>query len=244
MAKQAQNDFYRDFDELVMDIAVALNEEAHDLHAAGADVIQLDEPWLRTNPEAARRYAVKAINRALDNITVPTIVHVCFGYAAIVPGSSKPGGYPFLTELADCCATQISVEAAQPRLDLGILKELSAKTIVLGVLDLGDPEIEPASVIADRIRNGLKEVAAGAAGGRARLRHEIHAARNRLRETEGDVRGGDAGPRGARIKAMRRTRRMSGGVLHGDATLGPHSRNKAGGERWRSAGPLPTEWRL
>lgn len=102
---------------------------------------------------------MKAIDRALDHITVPTIVHVCFGYAAIVPGSSKPTGYPFLSELADYCAEQIAIEAAQPRLDLGVLKDLSAKTIVLGVLDLGDPEVEPVAVIAARIRSGLNIVA-------------------------------------------------------------------------------------
>jgi 5-methyltetrahydropteroyltriglutamate--homocysteine methyltransferase len=122
-------------------------------------VIQLDEPWVRNNPELAKRYAVKAINRALEGITVPTVVHLCFGYAAVVPGSSKPAGYSFLAELDDTNADQISIEAAQPKLDLGVLKDLSSKKIMLGVLDLGDPNVEPAVVVADRIRNGLKHVA-------------------------------------------------------------------------------------
>jgi 5-methyltetrahydropteroyltriglutamate--homocysteine methyltransferase len=159
LSQQAKDEFYRDDEALAMAFADIVNAEARDLQRAGADVIQLDEPWVRNNPDAARRYAVKAINRALDGITVPTIVHVCFGYAAIVPGSSKPADYPFLAELANSSAQQISIEAAQPRLDLGVLKDLSDKTIVLGVLDLGDPEVEPVAVITDRIRNGLKYVA-------------------------------------------------------------------------------------
>src|SRR5260221_10952378 len=144
---------------MCMDYAQAVTEEAHDLVKAGADVIQLDEPWLRNNPEEAKRYAVKVINRALQGITVPTVVHLCFGYAAVVPGSTKPSGYSFLAELADTSAEQISIEAAQPKLDLGVLPDLSSKKIMLGVLDLGNPEIETADVVADRIRNGLKHVA-------------------------------------------------------------------------------------
>ena len=108
---------------------------------------------------------------------MPTVVHLCFGYAAVVPGSTKPAGYSFLAELADTSAEQISIEAAQPKLDLGVLKDLSSKKIMLGVLDLGDPEIETAETVADRIRNGLETRRGRAAGGRARLRHEIHAAR-------------------------------------------------------------------
>jgi len=159
MSQQAKNEFYKDDEELAMAFAEAVNAEAHDLQKAGADVIQLDEPWVRNNPELARRYAVKAINRALQGITVPTVVHLCFGYAAVVPGSTKPAGYSFLAELADTSADQISIEAAQPKLDLGVLKDLSAKTIMLGVLDLGDPGIESVETVADRIRNGLKYVA-------------------------------------------------------------------------------------
>lgn len=159
MSQQAKNEYYADDEELAMAFAAAVNEEALDLQSAGADVIQLDEPWVRNNPEVAKRYAVKAINRALRGITVPTVVHLCFGYAAVVPGSTKPAGYSFLAELADTSADQISIEAAQPRLDLGVLKELSSKTILLGVLDLGNPEIETVEIVADRIRQGLKYVA-------------------------------------------------------------------------------------
>jgi 5-methyltetrahydropteroyltriglutamate--homocysteine methyltransferase len=160
MSQQAKNEFYKDDEELAMAFAEAVNAEAHDLQKAGADVIQLDEPWVRNNPDLARRYAVKAINRALQGITIPTVVHVCFGYAAVVPGSTKPAGYSFLAELADTSAEQISIEAAQPKLDLGVLKDLSAKKIMLGVLDLGDPKIESVDTVADRIRNGLKYVPA------------------------------------------------------------------------------------
>ncbi|MCB1547543.1 MAG: 5-methyltetrahydropteroyltriglutamate--homocysteine methyltransferase [Hyphomicrobiaceae bacterium] len=160
MSQQARNEYYKDADEMVMDYAAAVNAEAHDLVKAGADVIQLDEPWLRNDPDAAKRIAVKAINRALQGIEVATVVHLCFGYAAVVPGSSKPVGYSFLPELADTVAETISIEAAQPKLDLGILTELAPKKIMLGVLDLGDPQAETAAVVADRIRAGLKIVAA------------------------------------------------------------------------------------
>ena len=156
MSQQAKNEFYDDVEELVMDLAAAVNDEAHDLVAAGADIIQLDEPWVRNDPEAARRYAVKGINRALQGIKVPTIVHLCFGYAAVVPGETKPAGYSFLAELAECNAAQISIEAAQPKLDLGVLNDLAGKTILLGVLDLGDKSAETPEVVAARIREGLK----------------------------------------------------------------------------------------
>ena len=151
LAQQARNEFYRDDAEMAMDFAAAVNEEAHDLEAAGADVIQLDEPWLRNDPEAAKRYAVQAIDRALEGLNVPTVVHLCF---------RSTTGYSFLPQLADCSARQISIEAAQPRLDLGILKELAGKQIVLGVLDLGDPQIETPEQVAERIRDGLRYVRA------------------------------------------------------------------------------------
>jgi 5-methyltetrahydropteroyltriglutamate--homocysteine methyltransferase len=153
MAQQSQNDFYRDPDEMVMDFAVALNEEAHLLQAAGADVIQLDDPWLRTNPDAAKRIAVRAINRALQGLSVTTAVHLCFGYAAVV--NQKPTGYSFLPQLAECTAQQISIEAAQPKLDLGVLADLSAKTIILGVIDLGDQRVESAGEVGARLRVAL-----------------------------------------------------------------------------------------
>ncbi|HJU33466.1 MAG TPA: 5-methyltetrahydropteroyltriglutamate--homocysteine methyltransferase [Hyphomicrobiaceae bacterium] len=160
MSQQAANEFYKDEEEMVMDYAVAVNEEARDLERAGADIIQLDEPWLRNDPEAAKRVAVKAIDRALEGLRVPTIVHLCFGYAAVVPGETKPVGYSFLPQLADSTAQQISIEAAQPRLDLGVLKDLAGKKILLGVLDLNDPAAETPQTVAERIRAGLKFVAA------------------------------------------------------------------------------------
>jgi 5-methyltetrahydropteroyltriglutamate--homocysteine methyltransferase len=158
MGQQAKNEFYKDDEEMAMDFAAAVNAEALELQQAGADILQLDEPWLRHDPEAAKRYAVKAINRALEGITVPTVVHLCFGYAAVVPGSSKPSGYSFLPGLAGTIAQQISIEAAQPRLDLGVLRDLAGKKIMLGVIDLGTDEIETPAVVAERIRAGLKYV--------------------------------------------------------------------------------------
>jgi 5-methyltetrahydropteroyltriglutamate--homocysteine methyltransferase len=158
MAQQAKNEFYRDDEEMAMDFAAAVNAEARDLQAAGADVIQLDEPWVRNDPQAAKRYAVKAINRALEGLTVPTVVHVCFGYAAVV--NEKPTGYSFLPELAGTVARQISIEAAQPQLDLGVLKDFARKQVMLGVIDLGDRKVETAAEVAARIRNGLRYVSA------------------------------------------------------------------------------------
>ena len=158
MAQQAKNEFYADADDMVMDLAAAVNAEVHDLVAAGADVIQLDEPWLRNDPDAAKRIAIKAIDRALAGLSVPTVVHLCFGYAAVVHGQ-KPTGYSFLPQLADSAAQQISIEAAQPKLDLGVLSELAGKTIMLGVIDLADQAIETPEQVAQRIRRALKYVA-------------------------------------------------------------------------------------
>jgi 5-methyltetrahydropteroyltriglutamate--homocysteine methyltransferase len=159
MTQQARNDFYRDVESLAMDFAAAVNQEARELEAAGADLIQLDEPWLRNDPEGAKRYAVPAINRALEGLRVPTALHLCFGYAAVVK-HQKPTGYSFLPQLAATTAQQISIEAAQPRLDLGVLSDLAGKTIILGVIDLGDPEIETVDRVAERIRAGLARVPA------------------------------------------------------------------------------------
>lgn len=156
MGQQVKDEFYKDPIAMCMDYAAAVNEEAHDLVKAGADVIQLDEPWLRNNPDEASRYAVQVINRALEGIAVPTVVHLCFGYAAVVPGLSKPTGYSFLPQLADTIAQQISIESAQPKIDLGVLKDLAPKKVMLGVLDLNDPEIETPQKVAERIRAGLK----------------------------------------------------------------------------------------
>jgi 5-methyltetrahydropteroyltriglutamate--homocysteine methyltransferase len=158
MARQAKDEFYGDEEELAMALAAAVNEELLELEKAGADVLQLDEPWVRDDPDGARRFAVKAINRALKGVTVPTVLHLCFGYAALVPGSTKPAQYSFLVELADSAAEQISIEAAQPRLDLGVLRDLSLKTIVLGVLNLANAEIESVDSVADRIRRALHYV--------------------------------------------------------------------------------------
>ncbi|MCW5694273.1 MAG: 5-methyltetrahydropteroyltriglutamate--homocysteine methyltransferase [Pseudolabrys sp.] len=158
MSQQAKDEHYKDAEALAMDMAAAVNEEAHDLVRAGADVIQLDEPWVRNDPDSARRYAVKAINRALEGIKVPTVVHLCFGYAAVVPGETKPTGYSFLAELADTTATMISIESAQPKIDLGVLADLAPKKIMLGVLDLSDLVVETPQRVAERIRLGLKHV--------------------------------------------------------------------------------------
>jgi 5-methyltetrahydropteroyltriglutamate--homocysteine methyltransferase len=154
MTRQAKNEFYGDDAELAMDFADALNAEIRELKAAGADVIQLDEPWMQAFPEEARRYAVAAINRALDGIGGTTVVHLCFGYAAMV--NDKPSGYSFLPELSRAAAQQISIEAAQPKLDLAILKDLPGKTVMLGVLDLGTAEVETPALVAERIRAGLR----------------------------------------------------------------------------------------
>jgi 5-methyltetrahydropteroyltriglutamate--homocysteine methyltransferase len=159
MVQQAKNEYYKDDEEMAMDFAAAVNEEAHDLVAAGAEVIQLDEPWLRNDPAAAERYAVKAINRALQGLNASTAVHLCFGYGFLIPGQ-KPRSYDFLPQLAHSVVDQISIEAAQPNLDLGVLAEFPTKTIMLGVLDLSRSEIESAEVVAERIRQGLKYISA------------------------------------------------------------------------------------
>ena len=154
ISKQMKNEFYSDEDEAVMDIAAALNEEVRDLVAAGADVIQLDEPWLRFDPAAAERIAIKAIDRALDGVSVTTVIHLCFGYAALVKGE-KPAGYAFLPQLADSVADQISIESAQPDLDLGVLADLAPKKVILGVINLADPAAETADDVARHIRKAL-----------------------------------------------------------------------------------------
>ncbi len=158
MSMQAHDEHYGDDEAFAMAYAEVVAEEARDLVAAGADVIQLDEPWLQARPEQAKRYGVKAINRALEGVGGTTVVHMCFGYAALV--SEKPSGYSFLPQLADSAAAQISIEAAQPRLDLGVLKDLSNKTIMLGVIDLGTTEVETPETVAARLREGLRHAPA------------------------------------------------------------------------------------
>ncbi len=158
LSQQARNEFYADEEEMAMDYAAAVNAELRELKATGVDVVQLDEPWVRTAPDKAERYGVRAINRALEGIAGPTVVHLCFGYAHVV--HNKPSGYAFLPQLADTIAQQISIEAAEPKLDLGVLADLSGKQILLGVLDLGNAAVETAEQVAARIRNGLRHVAA------------------------------------------------------------------------------------
>ena len=160
MGQQAMDEHYKDPEALAMDLAAAVNAEAHDLVRAGADVIQLDEPWVRNNPDAARRYAVKAIDRALAGIGVPTVVHICFGYGMVVPGEAKPNAYAFLEELAASRAGTISIESAQPRLGLDVLERLAPKTVMLGVLDLSRAAIETPEQVAVLIRAGLRHVPA------------------------------------------------------------------------------------
>lgn len=159
MAMQAVDDYYKDAEALAMDMAAAVNQEVRELFAAGADVVQLDEPWMESRPEQARKFAVKAINRALEGATGTTAIHLCFGYAYIVK-DTKPKGYHFLGELNDSAADQVSIEAAQPGLQIEAIKSLPDKQIILGVLALDDEKPETPEVVAARIREALKYIAA------------------------------------------------------------------------------------
>ena len=156
MTQQAQNDHYADDRSLALAYAEAVNEELRELETAGADVVQIDEPYLQARPEPAREYAIEAINRALEGIEAETVLHTCFGYAHIV--KDRLSGYPFLRELGDCSATHLSLEAAQPNLDPEVLRDVPDKTIVLGVLDLGSSDVETREVVAGRIRKALAVV--------------------------------------------------------------------------------------
>jgi 5-methyltetrahydropteroyltriglutamate--homocysteine methyltransferase len=158
MAQQAQNDHYASTEDLALGYAEAVNEEVKDLFAAGADIVQLDEPYLQARPEEARRYGVAAINRALDGVTGTTAVHLCFGYAAII--HDRPSGYSFLPELAAARCDQVSIETAQSGLDCSVLSALDGKTVILGVLNLGDATVETADEVAARVRRALPYVAA------------------------------------------------------------------------------------
>jgi 5-methyltetrahydropteroyltriglutamate--homocysteine methyltransferase len=158
LSKQAQDDFYGDAEALAMDYAAAVNAEIMDLFAAGADIVQLDEPWMQQHPDDARRYGLKVLDRALAGVSGTAAVHLCFGYAALV--HDKPSGYSFLPELESCKAQQISVEAAQPKLDLKVLQALPSKTIILGVIDLADMTVETPLLVADRIRRAMAYVPA------------------------------------------------------------------------------------
>ena len=158
MSQQAYDEAYGDEAELAMDLAAAVNEEVHDLFAAGADVVQIDEPWLQARAEKAREFALPAIDRALAGAPGTTVLHTCFGYAHVV--HEKPPGYPFLTELADCAADGLAIEAAQPRLDVSLLEPIAGKTVILGVLDLADPVAETPEEVAARIEAALTVVPA------------------------------------------------------------------------------------
>ena len=158
LTQLAKDEHYGDERQLALAYADVVNAELRDLESAGADYLQLDEPYMQAHPDKARTFAVEAIDRALDGIRVPTIVHLCFGYAYVV--ADKPSGYSFLPELAACRCGQISVEAAQPKLDLSVLRNIANKTILLGVLDLGAKEVESADAIAQRIRAALAHVPA------------------------------------------------------------------------------------
>ncbi|MGH3488010.1 MAG: uroporphyrinogen decarboxylase family protein [Actinopolymorphaceae bacterium] len=157
MSQQAQDEHYGSSEALAMAYAEAVNAEVHDLFAAGADIVQLDEPYMQARPEPAREFGLKALNRALDNAPGTTAVHICFGYAAII--HERPSGYSFLPELASCSCDQISIETAQSNLDTSVLKHLPDKTIILGVIDLSDHEVESAETVAARVRRALNFVA-------------------------------------------------------------------------------------
>jgi 5-methyltetrahydropteroyltriglutamate--homocysteine methyltransferase len=155
MSQQAYNEAYPDGASLAMDLAAAVNEEIHDLFAAGADVVQIDEPWLQSRADQAGEFAVAAINRAVEGVAGTTALHTCFGYAHVV--HDKPDGYPFLAELNECAVDQIAIESAQPRLDPSILAQIPSKTVILGVLDLADDApVETAEDVAGRIRAALQ----------------------------------------------------------------------------------------
>ena len=158
MSQQAQNDFYKDEAEMALDYAAAVNDEMKDLFAAGADIVQIDEPYMQARPEKARQFGVAAVRRALEGVTGTTALHICFGYAAII--HVRPHGYNFLPELADTPVKQISIETAQANLDTSVLAKLPGKTIILGVIDLSDMNVETPEKVAERIRRALPYVPA------------------------------------------------------------------------------------
>jgi 5-methyltetrahydropteroyltriglutamate--homocysteine methyltransferase len=158
MSQQAQNDFYDSDEDAAMDYAAAVNEEITDLFAAGADIVQIDEPYMQARPEKARQYGLRALNRALDGITGTTCVHICFGYAAII--HERPAGYSFLPELSGCTCRQVSIETAQSNLDCAVLTSLPGKQILLGSVDLSDMTVEAPETVAARIRRALPFVPA------------------------------------------------------------------------------------
>ena len=158
MAQQAQDDYYGSTESLALGYAEAVAEEIRDRFAAGADIVQLDEPYLQARPGPAKKFGVKVINRALEEAAGTTAVHLCFGYAAII--HDRPSGYSFLPELADCSCDQISIETAQSNLDCSVLTALDGKTIILGVLDLNDLAVESSETVTARVRRALPYVPA------------------------------------------------------------------------------------
>jgi 5-methyltetrahydropteroyltriglutamate--homocysteine methyltransferase len=156
MSQQAQNDFYQSEEEAAMDYAAAVNEEIRDLFAAGADIVQVDEPYMQARPEKARQYGLKALNRALQGVSGTTAVHICFGYAAII--HQRPSGYSFLPELAGCSCRQVSIETAQSNLDCSVLGSLKGKMIMVGCIDLSDMSIETPHKVVERIKRALRFV--------------------------------------------------------------------------------------
>jgi len=159
MSQQAQNDYYKSEEEAAMDYAAAVNQEIRDLFAAGADIVQVDEPYMQARPEKARQYGLKALNRALEGVTGTTAVHICFGYAAII--HQRPSGYSFLPELAGCSCQQVSIETAQSGLDCSVLTSLSSKKIMVGCIDLSDMTVETPQKVVERIKKALKHVKPG-----------------------------------------------------------------------------------
>jgi 5-methyltetrahydropteroyltriglutamate--homocysteine methyltransferase len=158
MSQQAQNDFYKSEEEAAMEYAVAVNEEIRALFKAGADIVQVDEPYMQARPEKARQYGLKALNRALEGVNGETAVHICFGYAAII--HQRPSGYSFLPELASCSCRQVSIETAQSGLDCSVLGSLKGKKIMVGCIDLSSMEVETPRVVVERIKKALAFVAA------------------------------------------------------------------------------------
>jgi 5-methyltetrahydropteroyltriglutamate--homocysteine methyltransferase len=156
MSQQAQDEHYGSGERLALAYAEVVNAEVKDLFAAGADVVQIDEPYLQARPDAARAYGVRALNRALEGVEGTTVVHLCFGYAAII--HERPSGYSFLPELAEASVQQVSIETAQSALDTSVLTALSDKTVLLGVLDLSDPAVESVQTVVDRVRRALPHV--------------------------------------------------------------------------------------
>jgi len=156
MLQQAQNDFYESEEEAAMDYAAAVNAEIRDLFAAGADIVQVDEPYMQARPEKARQYGLKALNRALETVRGETAVHICFGYAAII--HTRPSGYSFLPELAGCACRQVSIETAQSGLDCAVLDSLKDKKIMVGVIDLSDTTVETPQTVVERARRALRHV--------------------------------------------------------------------------------------